>query len=93
MVAELTTRRYEASKGWSAEKIHFPEEKEILHDVVYSNIIRLKYFKIHGLMDGQLQKLKQAATPEDEEEQFTIYEQLKGAEKELAAVLGIIVSK
>jgi DNA primase len=93
MVAELTTRRHEASKGWSAENIHFPEEKEILHDVVYSNIIRLKYFKIHGLIDGQLQKLKQAATPEDEEEQFTIYEQLKGAEKELAAVLGIIVSK
>lgn len=93
MVAELTTRRHEVSKGWHEEKIFFPEEKEILHDVVYSNIIRLKYFKIHGLMDGQLQKLKQATTPEDEEEQFTIYEQLKGAEKELAAVLGIIVSK
>lgn len=92
IVAELTTRRHEASKGWNAESIFFPDEKEIVHDAVYSCVIRLKLYKVQGMMEGKVQDMKQAKTDEEFEEHFTIFEQLKGAEKDLAAVLGIVFS-
>lgn len=94
LVAELTTFRYEASKYWSEEyHIYFPQEKEILHDVAYSNVLRLKFRMIQKLMEENLQQMKQATTEEDLEKYFTIHEQLKGAEKELAAMLGIVVPR
>lgn len=94
LVAELTTFRYEASKYWSEEyHIYFPQEKEILHDVAYSNVLRLKFRMIQKLMEENLLQMKQATTDDDLEKYFTIHEQLKGAEKELAAMLGIVVSR
>lgn len=94
LVAELTTFRYEASKYWSEEyHIYFPQEKEILHDVAYSNVLRLKFRMIQKLMEDNLRQMKQATTDEDLEKYFTIHEQLKGAEKELANMLGIVVPR
>lgn len=94
IVADLTTHRYETSKHWSEKyHIYFPHEKEVLHDMAYSNVLRLKFRMIQKLMEENLQQMKQATTEEDMEKYFTIHEQLKGAEKELASVLGIVVPK
>lgn len=94
MVATLTTNRYETSKLWSSKyHIHFPNEKEIIHDLAYTNILRLKFRLIQQLMEDNLAQMKQAVTEEDLEKYFTIHEQLKGAEKEIAAILGIVVAK
>jgi len=94
VVAELTTHRYETSKAWSEEyHIYFPHEKEVLHDVAYSNVLRLKFRMIQKLMEENLQQMKQATNEDDLEKYFTIHEQLKGAEKDLAAVLGIVIPK
>lgn len=94
IVAELTTSRYETSKYWS-EKFHiyFPHEREVLHDMAYTNVLRLKFRMIQKLMEENLQQMKQASSDDDMEKYFTIHEQLKGAEKELASVLGIVVPK
>lgn len=94
IVAELTTPRYETSKHWSDKfHIYFPHEREVLHDMAYSNVLRLKFRMIQKLMEENLQQMKQASSEEDMEKYFTIHEQLKGAEKELASVLGIVVPK
>jgi DNA primase len=94
MVAELTTSRYETSKSWGEEfHIYFPHEREILQDVAYTNVLRLKFRMIQKLMEENLQQMKVATTEEDLEKYFTIHEQLKGAEKELAVMLGIVVAK
>jgi DNA primase len=94
MVAELTTSRYETSKSWGEEyHIYFPHEREILHDVAYTNVLRLKFRMIQKLMEENLQQMKQATTEEDLEKYFTIHEQLKGAEKDLAVILGIVIAK
>jgi DNA primase len=94
MVAELTTTRYETSKSWGEEfHIYFPHEKEILQDVAYTNVLRLKFRMIQKLMEENLQQMKVATTEEDLEKYFTIHEQLKGAEKELAVMLGIVIAK
>ncbi|HYG19579.1 MAG TPA: DNA primase [Ohtaekwangia sp.] len=93
-VAELTTPRYETSKHWS-EKFHiyFPHEREVLQDMAYSNVLRLKFRMIQKLMEANLSQMKDASNDEDMEKYFTIHEQLKGAEKELASVLGIVISQ
>lgn len=93
-VAELTTSRHETSKYWSDKyHIYFPHERDILNDVAYSNVLRLKFRMIQKLIEENLQQLKGASSEEDIENYFTIHEQLKGAEKELATVLGIVVPK
>jgi DNA primase len=93
IVADLTTPRYETSKYWS-EKFHiyFPHEKEIIQNVAYTNVLRLKFRLIQKLMDNNLTQMKQAKE-DDLEKYFTIHEQLKGAEKEIATILGIVISK
>ncbi len=93
-VAELTTSRYETSKHWG-EKYHIqiPHERDMIHDMAYSNVLRLKFRLIQKLMEDNLLQLKKAVTEDDMENYFTIHEQLKGAEKELAVILGIVIPK
>lgn len=93
-VAALTTQRYEASKHWSDKyHIYFSHEKELLHDMAYTNVLRLKFRVILKMADDNLQQLKNATTEEERDRFFTIHEQLKGAEKELAGMLGIVVPR
>lgn len=93
-VADLTTNRYEASKHWSTKyHIYFSNEKEIIQDVAFTNILRLKFRLIQRLMEENLTSMKQAVSESDLEKYFTIHEQLKGAEKEIASILGIVISK
>jgi DNA primase len=93
-VTDLITTRYETSKNWSEKyHIYFPDEREVLHEVAYSNVLRLKFRMIQKLMDENLLQMKIATNEEDLDKHFTIHEQLKNAEKELANVLGIVISK
>jgi DNA primase len=93
-VAELTTSRYETSKHWGEKyHIYFPHEREILNDVAFSNVLRLKFRMIQKLIEENLQQMKQTPNEEDLERFFTIHEQLKAAEKELANVLGIVIPR
>lgn len=94
IVGSLTTSRYEASKLWSSKyHIYFNHEKEVLHDLAYTNILRLKFRLIQRLMSDNLNDMKKAGAEEDLEKYFTIHEQLKTAEKDIASILGIVVSK
>jgi DNA primase len=93
-VAELTTSRYETSKHWGDKyHIYFPHEREILNDVAYSNVLRLKFRMIQKLIEDNLQQMKLASNENDLEKYFTIHEQLKTAEKDLASVLGIVIPR
>lgn len=94
MVADLMTSRYHTSPHWS-EKYHifFPHEKEVIHDVAYSNVLRYKFRAIQKLMEENLEKIKLATNDEDLDKFLTIHEQLKNAEREIAATLGIVVAK
>jgi DNA primase len=94
VVADLTTHRYETSKHWSDKyHIYFPHEKDIVRDAAYANILRLKFRVIQKLMEENLADMKKVSNEADLEKYFTIHEQLKGAEKEIAGILGIVVSK
>jgi DNA primase len=93
-VAEMITPRYETSKHWSDKyHIYFPHEKEVLHEVAYSNVLRLKFRLIQKLMDDNLQEMKRVQSDEVMDKHLTIHEQLKTAERELAEILGIVIPK
>ncbi|MBL7856370.1 MAG: DNA primase [Cyclobacteriaceae bacterium] len=93
-VADLTTNRYEVSKLWG-DKFHIqiPHEKEVIHEAAYSNVLRLKFRLIQKYMEDNLAQLKLATSEEDLEKYFSIHENLKNAEKELAVALGIVVAR
>ena len=61
--------------------------------MAYTNILRLKFRVIQKLIEENLTSMKGATSDEDLDNYFTIHEQLKGAEKEIASILGIVVSK
>ena len=93
-VAELTTPRYEASKHWGEKHhIYFSAEHDVLKDLAYTNVVRLKFRVIQKMTEDNLQQLKVAATEEEQEKCLTIHEQLKDAGRELANALGIVVPK
>ena len=48
---------------------------------------------VKKLMEENLAEMKQAGKEADLEKYFTIHEQLKNAEKEIAGILGIVISK
>jgi DNA primase len=93
-VADLTTNRYETSKHW-AEKYHIyiTAEKEILQNVAYTNVLRLKFRLIQRLIEDNLSLWKQTLSDTEIERYFTIHQQLKVAEQEIAGILGIVFSK
>ncbi len=93
-VADLITSRYETSPHWS-DKYHidFPHERDIIHDVAYTNVLRLKYRLLQKLMEDNLAELKAAKDEQQIERCLLTHEQLKSAEMEIASTLGIVVPK
>jgi DNA primase len=93
-VADLMTSRYHTSKHWSEKyHIYFPHEKEVIHDVAFSNVLRYKFRAIQKLMEENLQKIKLITDEAELDHYLTIHEQLKNAEREIASTLGIVVAK
>lgn len=94
IVADLMTSRYHTSPHWSEKyHIYFPHEKEVIHDVAFSNVLRFKFRAVQKLMEENLQKIKLATSDADLDRYLTIHEQLKNAEREIANDLGIVVAK
>jgi DNA primase len=94
IVADLMTSRYHTSPHWGDKyHIYFPHEKEVIHDVAFSNVLRYKFRAIQKLMEENLQKIKVITDEAELDHHLTIHEQLKNAEREIAGTLGIVVAK
>jgi DNA primase len=65
----------------------------VINEVDFTNILRLKFRLIQKLIDDNLRQMKEAREEADLDKFFTIHEQLKGAEKEVASVLGIVIPR
>ena len=93
-VADLITSRYETSPHWSEKyHIYFPHERDVIHDVALNNVLRLKFRIIQKMMEDNLAELKSQRDDRKIDHYLSVHEQLKSAEKEIAGVLGIVVSK
>jgi DNA primase len=91
-IIDLLTERYEISNLWMDKfQIHVPTEKEILPDVAYTNLLRLKYRVIKKLIAENREELRMAGS-EDQQKLLHVDVALKKSRNEIAKLLGIILS-
>ncbi len=94
VVTELMTNKYELSENWEKKyKIHVPHENEILRDVTYTNILRLKFRIIQHLIQEESQRLKNAVDKTDEDHFLNEISELKKIEMDIAKVLGNVTAR
>jgi DNA primase len=97
IVSELITTRYSTSSHWNDKyHIYIPKEDEIIGDLAYTNVIRLKFRVVQKMMEDNLKQVKEAEQKDDWdllEKHLTMQQGLKEAEKELAGKLGIVIAK
>ena len=92
-VIELSAPKYEISHFWKSKyQIHVPMEHEILKDVTYTNILRLKFRIIQHLIEQETEKLKTASVEETDEILDDITH-MKEMEVEIAGILGNVTVK
>ena len=93
-VVNLMTERWEVSPNWNDKyQIFVPHEKDILENLVFTNVLRLKFRVIQKLVMENLTKMKETTNPEEADKLFTIHSELKKSEMELANALGIVITK
>ena len=94
-VTGLITPRYDTSKHWSDKyHIYFPKEKDVVNQLAFSNVLRLKFRVVQKMLDDNLQKVKRAESDgawDDLDAALTTG--LKEAEQELAKLLGIVIAR
>lgn len=97
LVAELTVKKYQASKHWR-EKYHiiFFDENEKLNENAHQNVLRRKYRYIQNLLEENKAKIKEAEESKDPkkvDELILVQHKLKQVDVELATELGVISGK
>jgi DNA primase len=96
VVIDLVHDRHHVSALWQNKyKIRVPSEgeSENLEHVAYTNILRLKQRVVRKIIEGNLEKLKDATTAEEESEFQQLHYELKLTEKEIAERLGNVILK
>lgn len=93
-VVDLLTERHEVSPNWNDKfQIFVPHEYDILENVVFTNVLRLKFRVVQKLITDNLAKMKEAREEEEQDHFFKIHAELKKSEMEIAKVLGIVVAR
>ncbi len=89
----LITSRYSISEKWTKYEIFVPTDEEILPNLGFLTILRLKFRSIKYMVQENMLEIKKAeAENKDIMTLLQVHKQLKEAEKELASVLGIVIS-
>jgi DNA primase len=92
-VVDLLAEKYEISDNWKEKyKIHVPHEKEFLRDVTYTNILRLKFRIVQQLIQEENKKLKEVSDEKLIDELLDDIIELKRVRKEIADILGIVIT-
>ncbi|MEQ8237645.1 MAG: DNA primase [Cyclobacteriaceae bacterium] len=94
VVVDLMTPKYELSENWSKKfQIHVPTEIELLKDVTYSNILRLKFRIIQHLIKEENKKIKETVSEDALDEILDEINELKRIEMDIAKILGNVTTK
>ncbi len=92
-VIDMVVDHYVLSENWELRyKIHVPQEKDLLHQVIERGILELKYVYLNQLLQETRQGLLEET---DETAQLKIlqnHQLLKKTQMEIAEQLGIVVS-
>ncbi len=89
---DLVSSRYHISDSWSEKfEIYIPREKEMLLEVAYSNVLRLKQRVVQEKIRHNMQALAGATQPEEQDRLLAGVMQLKSIEKQIAGILGNVI--
>ncbi|GAB2783947.1 DNA primase [Rhabdobacter roseus] len=89
----MVTPRHHLSEQWSQKyEIYVPTELDKLHDLAYTNILRLKKGHNDLIMKNIREKLMHASTADETDSLLQQFMQHKIIEKEIAQLLGTVVS-
>ena len=88
----FATDKHQLSDNWKDKyAIHIPTEVDKLHDMAYTNILRLKKHYNHLKMDEVKQALAAAKDPAEQERLLVLFMQMKNTERVIAQELGTVV--
>lgn len=97
VVTDLIAHRYDLSVHWGDKyHIHIPREGDILNEMAYTNVLRLKLRVIQKMLDENKDKIKVAEQSghESEVDNFLMTQiGLDQAKKELSEILGIVIAR
>ena len=97
VVTDLVAHRYDLSVHWGDKyNIHIPRENDILNEMAYTNVLRLKLRIIQKMLDENKHKIKAAEESGNESEiDGLLLTQigLDQAKKELSEILGIVIAR
>lgn len=97
IVTDLIAQRYDLSVHWGDKyHIYIPKEGELLNEMAYSNVLRLKLRVIQKMLDENKQKIKEAeekGNVTDVDNYLETQIGLDQAKKELSELLGIVIAK
>ena len=92
-VAEIVTDPHQLSDHWDKFKIYVAREDEVLHDVTFHTVLRLKWKKLKAMIKSNTELMQKADNAVEILRLQKIHIALKNTERELAALLGNVVSK
>ena len=92
LIVDMVTEKNVISENWKKHHIIVPEKDAKLHQVVYSNVLRLKYRTLKKMCQESMELLGNAKSVEEETEALQVFQTLKQQENELAKFLGIVYS-
>ncbi|MDN5202860.1 DNA primase [Fulvivirgaceae bacterium BMA10] len=91
---EMEMNRYELSKNWyDRYQILVPNETDILDNVVFTNIQRLKFRVIQKIIQSNVEALKEEEDLAKQEELLQVISAYKKMEMDVAKILGNVISK
>ncbi|MCB0492113.1 MAG: DNA primase [Cyclobacteriaceae bacterium] len=97
VVTDLVAQRYDLSEHWGDKyHIHIPREGELLNEMAYTNVLRLKLRIIQKMLEENKQKIREAEGMGNESEVDSILQTQIGldqAKKELSELLGIVIAR
>lgn len=93
VAVDLMAEKYELSPLWKDKyKIMVPNERDVLKNATYTNILRLKFKIVRKLMQENMEKLKDSKDESETNELLTVQRNLKKYEMSIAEILGIVVT-
>lgn len=91
-VIDLVTEKYEVSEGWKENLIFVPKDSDILSNLAYKNIMRLKLKKCQIKSDEMMKEIMNSQSVEDEVLYQKMYLKFRDSAIQISNALGIVVS-
>lgn len=93
LAIELVTNKFEPSPNWIKHEIYIPKDQEILSQIGFSEMLRFKQKALKLMIKENLGEIQKAESEGKDINTFMqIHLQLKETEKELARLLGNVIS-